>query len=119
MLLIKLPISWTKSFEEGEGRKIIYQVEAFLVYWLSYFVYPSCHQDGLQSYVFALAVMLVKRKRFALATLYLGSLYARLDKCLHNIFRSVSRYDVVLYSDASFLQMFLWERFGASSPKLV
>lgn len=33
--------------------------------------------------------LLAKRKRLALEPLYLGSLYARLDECVHNIFRLV------------------------------
>lgn len=31
--------------------------------------------------------------------------------------RSLGRYDVVLHVDSGFLQMFLWERFGALAPK--
>lgn len=38
---------------------------------------------------------------------------------LGNIFRLVGRYDVVMNVDTFFLQMFLRERFGALSPKLV
>lgn len=46
-------------------------------------------------------------------TEYLGSLYARLDECVANAARSLGRYDVVTYANSSFLQMFLWEHFGA------
>lgn len=63
--------------------------------------------------------MLVGEKRLALAHLYLGSLYARLDQCSCYIFKSVVQYDVVSYVDASFLQMFLWETFRALSSKPV
>lgn len=51
-----------------------------------------------------------------LVPLYLGSLYARLYECLRSIFKSVDQYDIVTYADASFLQMFLWERFLSTSP---
>lgn len=72
-------------------------------------------EDGLYGYETLLVVMLVGEKRLALAHLYLGSLYARLDQCSCYIFKSVGQYDVVSYVDASFLQMFLWETFRALS----
>lgn len=50
------------------------------------------------------------------ASLYLGSLYDRLNQCVYNIFPSVGRYDVITYANTAFLQMFLWERFRALSP---
>lgn len=51
-----------------------------------------------------------------LAPLYLGSLYVGLDECSRWVIKSVNRYDVVSYVNASFLQMFLLERFRALSP---
>lgn len=53
------------------------------------------------------------------APLYLGSLYARLGDCSQHVFKSIEWYDVALYIEASFLQMFLRERFGALSPVVV
>lgn len=61
---------------------------------------------GLHNYVFPLAV-LAKGERLALVPLCVGSLCARSDEGSRNIFRSISRYDVVNYVDASFLQIFL------------
>lgn len=58
-----------------------------------------------------------KGERLGLAPIYLRSLKARHDECSLNICKSVGRYDVVTYADASFLQMFLWERFSALSFK--
>lgn len=103
----------------GEGNNSLFQVEAFLAYWLSYFVFLSSPKDGINSYVFPLVVLLTKGNRLVLAPLYLGSLYAWLDECSKGVFKSMGRYDVVTYVDASFLQLFLWKRFGALSTVLV
>lgn len=80
--------------------------------WLSYFVFPSSLEDGLNNYGFAVAILLAKGERLALAPLYLASLSERLDECVNNIVRSGGRYDVATYADALFLQMSIWERLG-------
>lgn len=69
--------------------------------------------------MFPPVVLLAKGDRLELAPLYLGSLYARLDECSRSVFRSVDRYNVVSYVNASFLQMFMWESFGAFTLMLV
>lgn len=51
-------LSWVKFFEEDGGRNSQFRIEALLVYWLSLFVFPSPLEDGLQNYVFPLAVLL-------------------------------------------------------------
>lgn len=43
-------------------------------------------------------------------------IYARLDECVNNILRSIGRYDIVTHTDTCFLQIFLWERYGAIAP---
>lgn len=53
------------------------------------FVIPSLPEDGPYSYVFPIAVILVKGKRLALAPLFLGSFYARLDECSMKMIRFV------------------------------
>lgn len=45
---------------------------------------------------------------------FLSGLYARLGECSE--IRWVDRYEVVIYVDVNFLQLFLWERFRALSP---
>lgn len=60
-----------------------------------------------------MTVMLAQRRRLALASWFLGSLYARLDECSQNVTRSMGNYDAVSYIEANFLQLFLWERFEA------
>lgn len=72
---------------------------------------PSRPEDGLNTSVFPLAILLVKGKRLALALLYLGSLFYRLNECLKNIVWSVEHYNVVTYTDIEFIQMFIRETF--------
>lgn len=91
---------------------------AFLAYLLSYFIFLSLLENGLHSYVFPIAVLFVKGKRLALASLFLGSLYVRLDEFLKNSVKSVGQYDVDLRWRIILVVISL-ERFGAVSPILV
>lgn len=93
-------------------------MEGLLTYWLSWFVLPRSLEDGLNSYVFPLAILLAKGENLPLASLYLGSLYARL-MCLGNVTRLMGRYDVVTHVDFSFLHMFIWEHFSEVPPKSI
>lgn len=70
-----------KYFYEGEEANNAYQVDAFLAYLLSYFVFPGSPEDGLHSFAFSMAVLLALYKRLALTPWFLGALYARLDEC--------------------------------------
>lgn len=74
---------------------------AFLAYQLSWYVLPSLPKYGLNNYIFPLAVPISKGVRFALAPLYPGSLYARLDECARNVTQAMGRYDVVTHTDSS------------------
>lgn len=67
--------------------------------------------------IFSMALSLAQWKRLALASWYLGSLYARFDECSRKITRPIGRYDVVSYVDSNFLQLFMWERFRVLLPK--
>lgn len=60
-------------------------VEALLSYWLSWYIHSSDLEDGIDAYVFPLAIRLVEEKKLPLGTLYLKSLYAQLDECANNI----------------------------------
>lgn len=86
--------SWIRYFDEGEGRNIGLTLEALLVYWLSWFIFLSGSEDSLNGYVLPLVNLLAKGKKVALAPIYLGSLYARLDECVANETQSLGRYDV-------------------------
>lgn len=52
-------------------------------------------------------IFLVKVERMALASIYLRSLYARLEECVANVIEPLGHYDVVTHVNSSFLQMFL------------
>lgn len=41
-----------------------------------------------------------------------GSRFFRLDECIKNIVKSIRRYHVLTHADTTFLQVFLWGRFG-------
>lgn len=47
-------------------------LEAFLSYWLSYFIFPSLPEDRLNSFVFPMVVLLAQKKLLALEPWYLG-----------------------------------------------
>lgn len=110
-------MTWATYFVDGPDSKSAYQLEAFLAYWLNYFIFPSPPEDGVHPSVFSMAVLLAQGKRLPLAAWYLGVLYARLDEAARNVTRSLGRYDVVSYVDANFLQLFLWERFEGLALK--
>lgn len=110
-------LTWATYFVEGPGNKSAHQLEAFLAYWLNYFVFPSPPEDGVQPSIFPMAVLLARGKKLPLAAWFLGTMYARLDEAARNTTRSMGRYDVVSYVDANFLQLFLWERFEGLAPK--
>lgn len=78
---------------------------------------PSGLENGLNSYVLPLTILLLKGERLALALIYLGSLSAHLDKCVANIAQPLGHYDVIMPVNFSFLQIFLWLCFGALVPK--
>lgn len=60
-----------------------------------------------------------EQRRWRLALIYLGSLYARLDGCVLNVTWSLRCYDVVSHMDSSFSQMFVWEHIEALERKPV
>lgn len=66
-------------------------LKALLLYWLSWFVLSREPEDGLNSYLFSLAIPLAKVERLAFPPIYLGSLYTCLDKSANNISRSLGR----------------------------
>lgn len=77
--------SWTHYFDEGEGSHNGLIMEALSTYWLSWFIFLSALEDVLKDYIFPLTILLAKGKNVALAPIYLGPLYARLDDCVANV----------------------------------
>lgn len=45
-------------FVDGAGNKSAYQLEAFLAYWLYYFIFPSSPENGIHSSTFSMAMLL-------------------------------------------------------------
>lgn len=68
---------------------------------------PFWPVDGLYSCLFLLLVLFVGENKLALAPLYLGSLYTRMDEGLPFIVKSLGWHNFVTYVDAYFLQMYL------------
>lgn len=54
---------------EGRGKGVTPQ--AFLSYWLSKYILPSGPEDGINAYIFPLAIRLPRGKRLRLGLLYL------------------------------------------------
>lgn len=83
-------------------------------YWPSWHVLLNRPKDELNPHVFPLAILIARSMRFALAPLYLGSLYigwvcSKLNQCSGSI--------RCCHADFRFLQVFIWERFSPIVPK--
>lgn len=73
----------------------------------------------MHSSVFPMAMMLAQGRKLALASWFLGSLYAWLDECCRNVNRSMGRYDAVSYIEANLLQLFCGKDSRSSLMRLV
>lgn len=69
---------WVKYFVEGPGQNIPYQFNAFLAYWINYFMFPSPLKDNMHPFIFPMVVSLAQGRKLALEPWYFGSIYARL-----------------------------------------
>lgn len=70
---------------DTNGKNNPYQLDAFLGYWLNYFVFPSPLEDRKHAFIFPMAISLPREGWF------LGSLYAHFNECSRNITRSFGR----------------------------
>ncbi|XP_045824787.1 uncharacterized protein LOC123917173 [Trifolium pratense] len=68
--------AWIKHFMKGESKV---EHEAFLVYWLSRFVFPADSYDTILKSVFPIAINLAYGTRIALAPAVLASVYRDLS----------------------------------------
>lgn len=93
------------------------KLKAMLSFWLSWYVLSSGPEDSINAYVFPMAIRLARGEKVALAPIFLGSLFYRLNECVQTLIRSMGRYIVASYAQMAFLQMFLWERFKSYSPQ--
>lgn len=64
-------VTWIQYFETGRGKNTKCKDEAMLYFWLPYFVSPSDLEDGPNSFVIPLAILLASGKRLSLTPLYL------------------------------------------------
>lgn len=70
---------------EGPGATSEVVLEVMLAFWLLWYVLPSGPKDDINYYVFPLAIRLAKGEKVALAPIFLGSLYYRLDECVQSL----------------------------------
>lgn len=74
--------TWVQYFTQGAGAKSEIEFDAMLAYWLSCNALPSGPEDGINHYIFPLAIRLARGEKLALAPVFLGSLSYRLDECV-------------------------------------
>ncbi|XP_010440216.1 PREDICTED: uncharacterized protein LOC104723535 [Camelina sativa] len=100
--------SWISSFVDDEMEH-----EAFLVLWLSKFVFPDKLGRSVVSDVFPIAVRLARGERVALAPAVLANLYHDLSQ----ICALASTKNVYPNSLFKLVQVWVWERFKIIRPE--
>lgn len=86
-----------------------YQVDALLAYWLSYFVFSSPLEDGLNNFFFPWRFCWLRGKD----SHWCRGIWVPIST--KNVVWPVGRHDVVSYVDADSLQLFLLQRCRALS----
>ncbi|CAL9218444.1 unnamed protein product [Arabidopsis halleri] len=105
--------SWISTFL-GSGSEM--EHEAFLVLWLSFFVFPVRSRRGISKHVFPIAVRLARGERIALAPAILANIYRDLDR-IHEVAREDCGGKLNLKSLFKLVQVWTWERFRNIRPK--
>ena len=95
----------------GPGYHAGYTLAGFIVAWLSRHVMEGPPQDGFNTPLFRLTVILENGRSVALGPFFLGTLYRRLDMLQHNMTKLFGRYEVSTYLSTYFLEMFVFEWF--------
>lgn len=62
---------WIRYSQESKGRQMVIIVEALLLCWLFQFVPSSGPGHGINSYVFPMAIRLVKGEKLEMGPIYL------------------------------------------------
>jgi len=106
--------SWTSSFM-GRGGQM--EHEAFLVLWLSLFVFPDSTRHSISRHVIPIAVRLARGERIALAPAVLAFLYKDLGR-ICDIVRGSYASRVSLKSLFKLVQVWTWERFRNIRPEV-
>lgn len=104
--------SWiSSSFEDDQMEH-----EAFLVFWLSNFVFPEKQGCSISKDVFSVAVRLARGERIALAPAVLASLYRDLGRIRGGL-ASKFTHSVDVKSLFKLVQVWIWERFKSIGPR--
>ncbi|KFK44215.1 hypothetical protein AALP_AA1G229600 [Arabis alpina] len=103
-------VSWISSFVDDE-----IEHEAFLVLWLSNFVFPVSQNSSISKCVFPIAVRLARGEKIALAPAVLANLYRELG--LIRVLASTE--NVYLTSLFKLVQVWIWERFKSVRPEAI
>ncbi|KAL1220909.1 putative serinePthreonine-protein phosphatase 7 long form [Cardamine amara subsp. amara] len=109
-------VSWVSRFF-GRGDQT--EHEAFLVMWLSLFVFPGIARPGISKDVFPLAIRLARGDRVALAPAVLGKVYRDLSLIQASAREESSTGNVNLKSLFKLVQLWAWERFKNTRPTAV
>ncbi|EOA19556.1 hypothetical protein CARUB_v10002577mg [Capsella rubella] len=106
-------LSWISIFL-GRGDQM--EHEAFLVLWLSFFVFPARSRRSISKHVIPIAVRLARGERIALAPAVLAVLYKDLGQ-LCDFVRGKCAGKVQFKSLFKLVQVWAWERFRNIRPK--
>ena len=88
-----------------------------LLVGLSKFIFGGSPVHSPYPYLFNMAVTLSRGHSLSLVSMFLGSLYLRLDVAITDIRRSVGCFNVGTHVSTLFLQLFIYERFkGYAGP---
>ncbi|CAH2036362.1 unnamed protein product [Thlaspi arvense] len=104
---------WMSSFFGRGGHR---EHEAFLVMWLSLYVFPAKSRRSISRHVIPMAVRLARGERIALAPAVLASLYRDLDR-VSGFGREECDGRVNLKSLFKLVQVWTWERFKDTRPE--
>jgi hypothetical protein len=89
---------------------------AFLVQFLSLFLFPDFPHEGPRREMIPLAAVLAAEKKLPLGPMFLGHLYRQLDRTAQDFERSMGRYEITSMIHISFLLGFFYEYFPAIAP---
>lgn len=76
--------TWVTYFTHGTGARSEIVLEAMLTYWLSWYVLPNGPEDGINLYVFSVAIRRPKERNslWRLFFLVRSFFFFRLDECV-------------------------------------
>ncbi|KAL0399244.1 UNVERIFIED_CONTAM: hypothetical protein Sradi_2267700 [Sesamum radiatum] len=112
---------WLNLFMESGS---VFEHEAFISLWLSRFVFPGNHLDGISSHVFSIAIHLARGRRLALGPAVLACIYRDLGLLREAMAASTklmseddSILSLTLSSPFGLVQVWAWERLPPMQPE--